>query len=323
MTLSIFISHSSKDVALAKALIELLRSGMDLSAHDVRCTTAEGHRLRLGSEIDNQLREEIKTATVFIALLTPISADSAYVLFELGARWGASLKIAPVLACGTAADALKGPLAHLNAITLGNSGHIYQFLEEVGQELKLTVANPSSYQNKISEVLRLASAPEPIKPPVKRRPLLLAGFAVLIAGMLYFVTHWSSTSSPSSSPAGAWKVKGSISMLPQKEGDEPPDPQRSVTLVCKPAWQDTGSGHFVATIAKQSATGDPVWPTLIFTADKYKSETVPTGDTERIAVDERNSILSIKKPIVLSPLPQPLNQPKTITAQEIPATPSH
>jgi hypothetical protein len=83
---SVFISHSSRDKELAEALVELLRLALNLKGNEVLCTSVEGSRLAGGADTDETIREEILEVPVFIGLLSDASVESAYVLFELGAR---------------------------------------------------------------------------------------------------------------------------------------------------------------------------------------------------------------------------------------------
>jgi hypothetical protein len=89
-TVSVFLSHSSKDVPIAFALIELLRNGIGLRAQEIRCSSVDGYRLPGGANTEVQLRQEVNTAKAFIGLITQNSLASPYVMFELGARWGAA-----------------------------------------------------------------------------------------------------------------------------------------------------------------------------------------------------------------------------------------
>jgi TIR domain len=94
----IFISHSSTDRELAALLVDLLRSSLNLPAEAIRCTSVEGHRLAGGAETDRALRRDIRDCEGFIGLISATSIESAYVLFELGARWGAERHLLPLLA---------------------------------------------------------------------------------------------------------------------------------------------------------------------------------------------------------------------------------
>ncbi|MDF2440409.1 MAG: hypothetical protein JWN98_1393, partial [Abditibacteriota bacterium] len=87
-SIDIFVSHSSADEKVAKALIDLLRDAFRLDSNKIRCTSVAGYKLKAGAHTEPELRREVQQARVFIGLLSEVSLDSAYVLFELGARWG-------------------------------------------------------------------------------------------------------------------------------------------------------------------------------------------------------------------------------------------
>src|SRR4051812_13117375 len=114
--IDIFISHSSRDAELAEALVELFRAAYALPAKKIRCTSVDGYRLKTGADTNARLREETVGCRVLVGLITEVSIESAYVLFELGARWGASRYLAPLVGAGGGAGILQGPLSGLNAM---------------------------------------------------------------------------------------------------------------------------------------------------------------------------------------------------------------
>jgi hypothetical protein len=60
-------------------------------ANQIRCSRVDGYRLPVGVDTQVKLREEVNAAKVVVGLITPSSLNSHYVMFELGARWGANL----------------------------------------------------------------------------------------------------------------------------------------------------------------------------------------------------------------------------------------
>lgn len=153
----VLISHSSKDVDLATALIELLRAGLGLLATQIRCSSVDGYRLPAGVDTDAQLRREITDAGLLVGLLTPNSLSSTYVLFELGARWGIQRSMIPLLA-GVTPEEMRGPHRVLNALSCSNESQLIQFIEDTGRELKIEPQSSSSYLDKVRNVKKLADA---------------------------------------------------------------------------------------------------------------------------------------------------------------------
>lgn len=153
----VLISHSSKDAELAAALIDLLKSGIGLLAEQIRCTSVDGYRLPVGVNTEAKLREEVKAAAVVIGLVTPNSLSSSYVMFELGARWGAGLFIAPLTA-GIEAGKLSGPLSLINALSANTEAQLHQLLTDIGNQLGLHPQSAASYLRNLTAVRTLADA---------------------------------------------------------------------------------------------------------------------------------------------------------------------
>jgi hypothetical protein len=78
-------------------------------------------------------------------------------MFELGARWGANLFVAPLLA-GVEAGTLSGPLSLLNALAANNEPQLHQLLVDIGSQLGLRVQSPAAYLRNVSAVRALADA---------------------------------------------------------------------------------------------------------------------------------------------------------------------
>jgi hypothetical protein len=168
--LSVFISHSSKDKDLALALIDLLKAGLGLLADQIRCSSVDGYRLPVGVNTEDQLREEVNAAKVVVGLITPSSLASYYVMFELGARWGANLFLAPLLA-GVKASELSGPLSLLNALSASSDAQLHQLLGDVAKHLGLPRQPAESYIRNVTIVKTLSDA---IVSPTTAQPAAVA-----------------------------------------------------------------------------------------------------------------------------------------------------
>lgn len=150
--IEIFISHNSRDVDVAEALIELIRAALDVPHGKMRCTSVDGYRLPAGAATESQLRQEVHNSRCFVALLTPSSVQSSYVLFELGARWGAGLNCLPLLAKGLTAQALESPLSSLNALSCTSESQLHQLLEDIGSHIGRTPGSAATYAKHLQQV---------------------------------------------------------------------------------------------------------------------------------------------------------------------------
>lgn len=152
----IFISHSSRDVEIVGLLITLVRSALNLPAVQIRCTSVDGYRLRGGADTTAQLRHEVNEATVLLGVLSAVSLNSLFVVFELGARWGNGKTFIPLLAPGTPSSVLGGPLSGINSLRLDSEPQIHQLLSELGGHLHVAIENPAVYKPQLDAFLAKA-----------------------------------------------------------------------------------------------------------------------------------------------------------------------
>ncbi len=151
----VFISHSSADRELAERITRLFRLAMNLHPGSIRCTSVDGHRLPGGVDTSDTLKREIVEAEVFIGLISQSSNESAYVLFELGARWGASKILMPVLAPGMSFADMKGPISDVNAFSVTDEGQLHALLSSVREKLGVQLVDTSAYLRDINELASL------------------------------------------------------------------------------------------------------------------------------------------------------------------------
>ncbi|WP_082517086.1 toll/interleukin-1 receptor domain-containing protein [Acidovorax sp. Leaf78] len=158
--IKLFISHSSEDAELAAIFVQLIVTALMVKAQDIRCTSVDGYRLPGGSDTDEQLREEALGAECFIGVISSQSLASAYVLFELGARWGARRHLIPLLAPGLRPQALKGPLRGLNALSCDSMADIHQLIAELASRMHIQSESPAVYQHQLEALVYYATTLE-------------------------------------------------------------------------------------------------------------------------------------------------------------------
>lgn len=155
--LTLFISHSAHDSEIAKSIVTLFEKAFKISARRIRCTSVDGYRLPAGADTNHVLRTEVFSAKLFVALLTPNSLSSPYVLFELGARWGTRKPLYPILAGGAMPAQLPAPLNGLNALSMISADQVRQLLEDASEALSQRLEPASSFSAEVEKVVDVSS----------------------------------------------------------------------------------------------------------------------------------------------------------------------
>jgi hypothetical protein len=206
--LDIFISHSSKDIDIAKALINLLMAALNIPGERILCTSVPGHRLRGGISTDEALRKEVHNSAVLIGVITQASLSSAYVLFELGARWGAGRYMVPLLARSLDPSILRGPLTGISALRAHDASDLHQLIDNVAGELQLQRSSAAVYQRHLEALVAvsLPSEAQTVKSGTSREQVELSEEAL---NLLLASEAGDGTIRLSSADQGSWVRAGS------------------------------------------------------------------------------------------------------------------
>lgn len=130
----VFLSHSSVDLAVAEAFVDLVVGTIAIHDDDVRCTSVSGNRLKTGAPVLESVRSDLNGCEVVVALISSFSRSSAWVLCEIGAAIFGQKRLFPVMV-GLDASALPGPLGGLNAISLESRTDLGNILEELAEAI--------------------------------------------------------------------------------------------------------------------------------------------------------------------------------------------
>jgi len=193
--IQVFVCHSRQDADLAAKVVELLISGIDISNDAIRCTSVPENELDLGDPVPDELRRNLQECSVVIALLTPASLASHYVLMELGATWGLDKTACLLLARGLTLEHLPGPLNFRHALQLGDRHAMPRLLKRVASSTGLCLrANrpeaSAGHAGLTEQAIRL-----PRWRPRLRRALPSGLLAALAAGIFAYAV-WSSSHAP-------------------------------------------------------------------------------------------------------------------------------
>ena len=94
----IFISHSSKDVEIVNAFVDLiLQNGLSVSINDVFCTSTDGAEIKSGDDWRNAIRDNLLSAKIIFLIITPNYKESEICMNEMGAAWITDAKVLPLI----------------------------------------------------------------------------------------------------------------------------------------------------------------------------------------------------------------------------------
>ncbi len=154
----IFISHQEYDSALAKALRELLVSGMKLDDSRVFNFSDADLGLATGVRIDKGLLDALKQSRVIVALVTRNYLRSSWCMFELGAAAALDKRVIVMRDKQIPDQSLGLDLGGLLMLDLANSDSVDMLTDTIAKELDLSVWREKSdsyrkrYKDKFQQV---------------------------------------------------------------------------------------------------------------------------------------------------------------------------
>lgn len=97
MSKSVFVSHATKDAAIAAEIVDLIEQGIGVPEAEIFCSSLDGYGIPTGKTFVTFMKEQMLEPKVVILLLTPAYFESKFCLSELGAAWIKSHYIFPIL----------------------------------------------------------------------------------------------------------------------------------------------------------------------------------------------------------------------------------
>jgi TIR domain len=111
----IFVTHSSHDQALAKALVDCIRRGLSLDNDSIFCSSVSRHGIPTGLAFVSYIRDKLGGTGLLIPIVTPAYLDSLFCMWELGAAWIQKTPVYPLLVDPVSANDLPLLLSGLEA----------------------------------------------------------------------------------------------------------------------------------------------------------------------------------------------------------------
>jgi len=139
----IFLSHASKDKALADRLIQLLTVGCDVSQNDILYTSEPGMGIPSGyHSFIEYLQKQMQQPALVILLLSENYFASPFCLCELGATWGGNLPVFPLVVPPTDRAKLKATLLVTQAGYVNDEACLDELCARIKDDLGKSVALP-------------------------------------------------------------------------------------------------------------------------------------------------------------------------------------
>lgn len=122
----LFISHSSKDIALVKRLMTLFQMGMGIAKEEIFCTSLTG-TLETGKPYIEKTRNVVTKCDAVIFCMTEAYLESKFCIAELGAAWACNQQIFPLLGPGMTEHAFANtPLDKVQCLHMDRESDLRQ-----------------------------------------------------------------------------------------------------------------------------------------------------------------------------------------------------
>ncbi len=132
----VFISHAVLNKGLADKLVDLIETGIGISASDIFCSSLEGLGIDSGTNFIDFIHKQISKPKVVILLLTPEYFNSNFCLCELGASWILSHRIIPLLVSPLEYSDVKAVLTGIQLLNIDRKSDLNQMLDELTSVLQ-------------------------------------------------------------------------------------------------------------------------------------------------------------------------------------------
>jgi hypothetical protein len=149
----VFVSHATKDKAIANAFVDLLVH-CGLHADDIFCSSLEGMGIPPGQNFLDHIKNEIQNPELVVLMLSQNYFDSAFCLCELGASWAMWHNILPVLIPPATFVDVGGVLTGIQAFKIDEPLKLSEAYEVIVKVLTLKRLMAARWEVKRDEFLK-------------------------------------------------------------------------------------------------------------------------------------------------------------------------
>lgn len=171
----LFISHSTKDRAIAVELTQFLEQGLRIPASDIFCSSVPGEGIPVGENFIKYIRRELGNENVVVLLLiTEHYLRSVFAVCELGATWALERKWIPLLVSPSHHKDVTDVLTGVQAYRLDTPEHVGLLLDELaklfpqpGSNMEITLGRWEGLKRAFMEhVMEISMRPPRIAPEI-------------------------------------------------------------------------------------------------------------------------------------------------------------
>ncbi|MET7879834.1 toll/interleukin-1 receptor domain-containing protein [Micromonospora profundi] len=129
---NVFVSHASLDTSIVDPFVDtILQLGCGVPRKSIFYSSRRSTGIPAGANLGSYIRETVQEADLIIAIISPTFQSRPYCAAELGAAWGVSNKLFPILTPGMKRTNLDGVLPSLLTEFLDDSSALDELHEMV------------------------------------------------------------------------------------------------------------------------------------------------------------------------------------------------
>jgi hypothetical protein len=131
---TVFVSHASADRALVDGLTTMLQTAIGLGPHQLFYTSGRGTGVPPGKNFVEYIRDQIRSTTFVVAVITEAFRDSEFCLAELGAVWvSADKDFFPICVPPVQPSSLGAVLTGIQVANVEERSHLIELLTRVSK----------------------------------------------------------------------------------------------------------------------------------------------------------------------------------------------
>lgn len=149
----LFVSHAVKDESLVEEFVELLQVGVGIHPGDVFCSSLPGMGIPTGKDFVEFIRSKVVNPDLVLLVLSEEFFKSPFCNNEVGASWGLSIPIYPILVPPIGYGDLRGVLYGKQAAKLDDKEALNDLRDRLTEIFKPTPLGTSHWERKRDKFL--------------------------------------------------------------------------------------------------------------------------------------------------------------------------